>query len=105
MTEQPQVEKDIRKITQEELAAKADSIYEAVMVVSRRARQIRRVNRESFEKVKKELGDDRSDSEKPYFSDEEIDLPKYERPERVAIHEFLDDKLKYEYVDISKADK
>lgn len=104
MSEQPQVEKDMRKITQEELAAKADSIYEAVMVVANRARQLRRENKESFEKIKKELYEERGDMDRSYF-DDTIDLPKYERPERVAIHELLEDKLDYEYIDIAKASK
>lgn len=102
MTEQPQVEKDIRKVTQEELSAKAESIYEAIMVISKRTKQIRRENREDFEKTKRELYGGEPEPDRNNFNDNEIELPKYERAERVAIDEFLKDKLKYEYIDITK---
>ncbi|MBN2790569.1 MAG: DNA-directed RNA polymerase subunit omega [Candidatus Delongbacteria bacterium] len=93
-------DKDDRKISQEQLEEKSDNIYETIMVLGKRIRQIEKANNEEFEKLRNELMDERSESEytRDYFSDSaEEDLPVFPKAIRVSIDEMLNDKLEFEY--------
>lgn len=93
-------DKDDRKISQEQLEHKTDNIYESIMVLGKRIRQIEKKNNEEFEKLRNELMDEKSESEytRDYFSDSiEEDLPVFPKSIRVAIDEMMNDDLDYEY--------
>ncbi len=107
MTDKPNnIEKDDRKICHEHFQGKTESIFEAIMVIGTRARQINRENKEEFDEL---LNNDKDDSE--MFTDAsdydmhsrnaKADLPKYPKPERVAIKELLNDELDFRYEEIS----
>ena len=93
-------DKDDRKISQEQLEHKSDNIYESIMILGKRIRQIEKANNEEFDKLRNELMDEKSDSEytRDYFSDSiEEDLPVFPKSIRVAIDEMMKDNLDYEY--------
>ena len=98
-----EVEKDDRKICQEHFQDRTESIFEAIMVIGARARQINRENKDVFEDLKKE--DPEMFLENEYEVDsmqkENKDLPKFPKPERLAIKELLNDELEFKYNEIS----
>ena len=98
-------DKDDRKVSQEQLEDKAESIYEAIMVLGKRIRQIEKSNNEEFEKLKNELMDEKDKAEytRDYFSKSiEEELPVFPKAIRVAIDEMISDKLEFGYEDISE---
>ena len=100
-----EIEKDDRKITQETFTNKCESIFEAVMVIGNRARQIEKNNREEFEEKKREILDELREREiiEP-TEDTEDYLPKFEKPVRTAMTELLNDELEVDYEDVTKID-
>jgi hypothetical protein len=93
-------DKDDRKISQEQLEHKTDNIYESIMVLGKRIRQIEKANNEEFEKLRDSLMNEQSESEytRDYFSDSiEEELPVFPKSIRVAIDEMMQDKLDYKY--------
>ena len=83
-----------------EIENKAKSLYEAVIIISRRARQI---NTEITEQIKAHLGNIEVDEE----SGEDIidrisiisEFDKKAKPTTLAIEEIIKDKLEFEYID------
>lgn len=98
-----EVEKDDRKICQEHFQDRTESIFEAIMVIGARARQINRENKDVFEELKKEGSEMFLENE--YSTDpvqkEDNDLPKFPKPERLAIKELLNNELDFKYDEIS----
>lgn len=93
-------------ISLEEIEKHAESVYEAVVVIAKRARQIndeqkRKVEmemREVMEEVKDDLLDDdqpREPIQKPFMR-----LPK---PTTLALQEFLEGKLRFTYIEREEA--
>ena len=87
----------------EELEKYSENIYEAIVVIGKRARQI---NMEQKRKIEEETGiDDAMDNYDD--EDEEIDrdaleqekVIKFPKPIQLAIQEYLDGKLKFDYGD------
>jgi len=103
------IEKDDRKIGQEHLIGtkQCDSIFEAIMVVGKRTRQINEKNKKDFEDVRRRIVEGKRDKEKKkdMFSGDMEELPKFEKAERIALHEYLDGKLEHEYHDVTKIDE
>jgi len=88
----------IEKIDIEKINKKADSVYEACVVISKRARQI---NTEINEEFKAQLGDIETEEE---LTEEELDrrevlieLEKKEKPIAKAAKEMMNGKLHFEY--------
>ena len=83
-----------------DIGAKTDDLYEAVMIISKRARQI---NTEINDQIKSQLGNIEVDEESGEQTiDRESIISEFDRkakPTSIAIEEILDDKLDYEYVD------
>jgi len=93
------------KISVEDLVKKTESIYEAVSVMSRRARQVNNEQRMEIESEMEILpASDNRESED--FDDVEIDreallrdYKKYPKPTRVTIDEMIDGKIEFRYKD------
>lgn len=98
-------DKDDRKISQEQFEDKAINIYEAIMVIGNRMRQIERRNAKEFEKLRNSILDERTEKEynKDYIAEIiDQDLPVFPKAIRVSMNEMLNDELEYEYEDITK---
>jgi DNA-directed RNA polymerase omega subunit len=84
------------------LEAKVDSLYEAVNVIAKRARQINELQRRMIERQNEGVVDDDDDEfdESTYDRDivdrQYLKLPK---PTTIALQEMMDDKLEFEYLD------
>lgn len=102
-----EVEKDDRKISQEHLTEKTQSIFEAIMVIGKRARQISEKNRREFDDIRKRIIEDKKEREqkRDYYSEPLEELPKFSKPERLALRELIDNELDFEYADITKIDR
>ncbi len=57
------IEHDDRKISQEHLESKCESIFEAIMIIGARAREIERNNKKEFDEIRRQINDDRKDHE------------------------------------------
>ena len=96
-------DKDDRKISQEQLEHKSENIYESIMILGKRIRQIEKANNEEFERLRNELINEKADGEyvRDYFSDSiEEDLPVFPKAIRVAIDEMMNDKIDFHYEDM-----
>ena len=85
-----------------EIEAKADNVYESVIVIAKRARQINDEQKQLLMKEQDEYDEDydpliEEDSEIIASEGEYLKLPK---PSAVALEEFLDGKLEYWYREI-----
>lgn len=80
-------------IVVKDLNKHAESIYEAIIMISRRARQINDEQKQQFEKkYYDESGDDFLDDE--YEPEEkEIDTTPLPKPHTIALQEFLDGEV------------
>ena len=97
--------KDDRKISQEQLEHKSENIYESIMILGKRVRQIEKANNEEFEKSRNELIEEKDSGEytRDYFSHSlEEDLPVFPKAIRVAIDEMMNEKLDFGYEEISE---
>ena len=98
-------DKDDRKISQEHFEEKTNNIYEAVMILGQRMREIERKNAREFEELRNSFLDERSEKEysKEYIPEmNEEDLPVFPKAIRVAMNEMLNDELEWEYEDLTK---
>lgn len=90
----------IKTLKLKEIESKTDNLYEAVIVISKRARQI---NTEINDQIKSQLGNIEVDEES---GDQNIDresiISEFDRkakPTSIAIEELFDDNLDFEYKD------
>jgi len=90
----------IKTLKLKDIESKTANIYEAVVVISKRARQI---NNEINEQIKSQLGNIEVDEES---GDQNIDresiISEFDRkakPTSIAIKELFDDNLDFEYDD------
>jgi len=90
----------IKTLKLKEIESKTDSLYEAVMVISKRARQI---NTEINEQIKSQLGNIEVDEESGEQNiDRESIISEFDRkakPTSIAIEELFDNNLNFEYED------
>jgi hypothetical protein len=97
-------DKDDRKVSQEQFECDGN-IYEAVMVIGHRMRQIERRNAREFEKIRNSMIDDRSEKEynKEFVAEINVDdLPVFPKAIRVAMNDMLNKELESEYEDITR---
>ena len=90
----------IKTLKLKDIESKTDNLYEAVIVISKRARQI---NTEINDQIKSQLGNIEVDEES---GDQNIDresiISEFDRkakPTSIAIEELFDDNLDFEYED------
>lgn len=97
-------DRDDRKVSQEQFEEETN-IYEAVMILGQRMRQIERRNAREFEKVRNAMMDDRTEKEynKEFVADINVDdLPVFPKAIRLCMNDMLNDELEWEYEDITK---
>jgi len=83
----------------EKLEANVDSLYEAIVIIARRARQINELQKQLIEKENESnVGDDDLDEvvfDGDYLDRQFLKLPK---PTTLALQEMLEGKLAHEYI-------
>ncbi len=101
------VEKDDRKISIEQFNDKCSSIFEAIVVMGKRTREIDDENIDAYNYAKDQAIKDKQDvnGKTDYFKNEKEDLPFFVKPERQAVSEFLADEIKYKYDNITDLSK
>jgi DNA-directed RNA polymerase omega subunit len=86
----------------EQLEAKVDSLYEAIVVIARRARQINEMQKQLIDRETAENDDDDLDeiiADEDYLDKEFLKLPK---PSTLALQEMMEGKLDFEYLKKNK---
>lgn len=86
----------------EQLEAKVDSLYEAIVVVARRARQINEMQKQLIDKETADNDDEDLDEiigDEDYLDREFLKLPK---PSTLALQEMMEGKLDFEYLQKNK---
>ncbi len=90
----------VQTLNLEEIEKKTNGLYEAVVVIFKRARQI---NSEITEQMKSHLGNIEVDEESGEDINDRISIisefDKKAKPTTLAIEEMINDKLKFEYLD------
>lgn len=85
-----------------ELEKYVDNIYEAVVIIAKRAKQINDEQKQFLETelaLDEEIDELEDDSENESADVEEQKYIKLPKPTKIAIEEFLSGKIKYEYLD------
>ena len=98
------IDRDDRVISQEQFEEETN-IYEAVMILGQRMRQIERRNAKECDKVRNAIMDDRTEKEynKEFVADINVDdLPVFPKAIRVSMNDMLNKELEWEYEDITK---
>lgn len=85
--------------TKEDLENKNFNVYEAVLVMGQRARQISDHQKSILNKIHDEYQSTLNLTEDVPEEPEEIDLPHFNKPTVQAVNEMLDGQVKYEYID------
>ena len=93
----------ISTIPLSELEKYADNIYEAIVIIAKRAKQI---NEEQKRLLEQEM---EITAENEEFEEEEVDREaldkkyiKFPKPTRIALEEMLSGKLRYEYREVDE---
>jgi DNA-directed RNA polymerase subunit K/omega len=87
----------IRKITANAFEGITENVYEAVMVISQRARQINARQHEIIEEQRQEYLDTLNNSVMLLESEAEFVAPKFPKPTNIAVEELLEGKLTFHY--------
>lgn len=94
----------VSTISLDDLEKYVENVYEAIVVIAKRSRQINEEQKQIIEE-EMQLGDDLLPPNEEYDDDEvdkralERDFPKLPKPTRIAVAEMLEGKLKFEYVE------
>lgn len=86
----------------EQLEAKVDSLYEAIVIIARRARQINEMQKQLIDRETADNDDEDLDEiigEEDYLDREFLKLPK---PSTLALQEMMEGKLSHEYLKKNK---
>ena len=83
------------------LEAKVDSLYEAVNVIAKRARQINELQRRMIERQNEGMVEDDDEFDESTYDRDIVDRQylKLPKPTTIALQEMMDDKLEFEYLD------
>lgn len=95
----------IKPLDIEKLSSKADNIYEAIVVLLKRARQINEEMKIEFnqriEMLQTRIFEPEEETEQPQTNPDQIlvaqDFEKRPKPTEVSINEILNDQLSYRY--------
>jgi DNA-directed RNA polymerase omega subunit len=100
----------VSTIALDDLEKYVENVYEAIVVIAKRARQINDEQKQVIEE-EMQLGEELLPPSEEYDEDEvdkralERDFPKLPKPTKIAVHEMLDGKLKFEYVESAGAEE
>lgn len=86
----------------EKLEEKVDSLYEAIVIIARRARQINEMQKQLIDKETAANEDEDLDeiiADEDYLDKQFLKLPK---PSTLALEEMLEGKLSFEYIEKNK---
>lgn len=94
----------VKTLPLSELEKHSENVYEAIMVIAKRARQINEEQKTQMDSAidTDELREDHEEEEDKKETEETIEekeLVKEEKPTMVALEEMLQGKLRYEYKD------
>jgi len=95
----------VKPLDLEKLASKADNVYEAIVVTSKRARQINEELKIEFnqriEALQTRTYDPEEETEQPQTNPDQIlialDFERRLKPTDVAVQDMMDDKLEFRY--------
>jgi hypothetical protein len=92
----------INPVDLREIEEKAGNVYEAIIVCSKRARQLNSENKIEFNALLSTIpesttDDESEDVDNPAQLKIALELEKREKPHIQSLHDFLDSKLEYEF--------
>jgi len=91
--------RNLHETTKEDLENQNYNVYEAILVMGQRARQISDHHKSILNKIHDEYQSTLNLSEDVPEEPEEIELPHFNKPTVQAVDEMLNGQVKYEYVD------
>jgi DNA-directed RNA polymerase subunit K/omega len=91
--------RNLHDTTKEDLEKQNHNVYEAILVMGQRARQISDHHKSIIAKIHDDYQATLNLSEDVPEEPEEIDLPVFVKPSIQAVNEMLDGKIKHEYID------
>ena len=95
----------VKPLNLEELSGKAENVYEAIVILLKRARQINEEMKIEFnqriEMLQSHIFEPEEETDQPQTNPDQIliaqDFEKRSRPTETAIHELMEEKLSYRY--------
>lgn len=91
--------RNLHETTKEDLEQKHHNVYEAILVMGLRARQISEHQKSILSRIHEEYQATLNLSEDAPEEPEEIELPAFTKPSVQAVREMLDGKVTYDYLD------
>ena len=90
--------KTFDETTEEDFTSKTHNIYEAILVMGQRARQINQHQKEELDKIHEEYQAEMAltEAEEP---EEILNIPSYRKPTILAVEEMLKGKIVYNYLE------
>ena len=89
----------IHETTKEDFESRNFNVYEAILVMGTRARQVAEHHKSIITKIHEDYQANMTMTEEVPDEPEEIDLPHFVKPTIVAVSEMLDGEVKYDYLD------
>ncbi len=86
---------NFQKTTASDFDGTAKNIYEAILIMAQRARQINQLQHDTIEKLRQEYLDTMGDPDYILEPENEFVVPKFPKATTTAIQEMLDKKLNY----------
>ncbi|SDJ75025.1 RNA polymerase Rpb6 [Catalinimonas alkaloidigena] len=90
----------------EKIAAPTQNVYESIVVIGKRARQVSSTIKEELSNKLSEFASTVDNLEEIFENREQIEISKYyeklPKPSQVAVEEFLEDKVMFRYRDESE---
>ncbi len=95
--------KGFDETTKEDFQDLSDNIYEAILVMGLRARQINQHQKEELDKIHEEYQAEMAltESEEP----EELNIPHFTKPTLLSLREMLGKKIDYRYLEPEKEEE
>lgn len=91
--------RSLHDTTKEDLEVKDHNVYEAILVMGLRARQVNEHQKSILSRIHEEYQATLNLSEDAPEEPEEIELPHFTKPTVQAVSEMLDGKVKYDYLE------
>jgi DNA-directed RNA polymerase subunit K/omega len=89
----------IHETTKEDLESRNLNVYEAILVMGARARQVAAHHKSIVTKLHEDYQANMTMTDEVPDEPEEIDLPHFTKPTIVAVSEMLNGDVKYDYLD------
>ncbi|MFA7331195.1 MAG: hypothetical protein WC326_08985 [Candidatus Delongbacteria bacterium] len=89
----------LHETTKEDLELRNHNIYEAILVMGLRARQVNEHQKSILSRIHEEYQATLNLSEDAPEEPEELELPFFTKPSVQAVREMLDGTVKYDYLD------